>query len=663
MRRLLALATVALCCRPRAEAPTPNEPLTVYIASAGSDSSSGSRDEPFATLTRARDFIRELKRSHGLPDGGVRVVIADGLYEHIVPFELLPEDSGTSRSPIVYAAAPSALPRLAGGVELKTQHAVRSADVSGLLGAAVHHVREIDVAAIMPRDNRAIEVAANGEPLMLARWPNDGYAKTGRLVGGESIDVRGVKGRAASAFEFRDVRMDRWANEKQLRLHGFWFWDWADEELSVASLDSANRTVQLAPPLHEYGLREGQRFYAVGILAELDAPGEWYVDRAKGVLYVWPRSTADQLVMSTADSVVRIMGASHVRFEGLTFETSRAAAVHVENGAWIELAGCTIRGAGGWGIEIHGGHAASVHDNEIKASGRGGILVRGGDRTLLAKAEHSIFENEIHHYGRTHHTGYAGIELAGVGIHVANNAIHHAPHEGIRFNGNDHIIERNEIYHVCTETDDAGAIYAGRDWTMRGTLIRENYIHDVIGRDGRRCNGVFLDDMFSGVMIERNIFQRVTGAVLIGGGRDNVVDNNIFVDCPHALHMDSRGMGWAAPAVKGVLTERLRQMPVESSTWRLRYPKLSTILESKPEEPSGNRFTHNIVWRSTLDEIDDESRALTEFTNNLVDRDPLFAPSAAEQFVLDEASPALALGFRPISLGVIGLGSKVQKTN
>ena len=116
-------------------------------------------------------------------------------------------------------------------------------------------------------------------------------------------------------------------------------------------------------------------------------------------------------------------------------------------------------------------------------------------------------------------------------VWVAHNLIHDAPHIAVIFGGNNHIIEYNEIYNVCYESNDAGAIYAGRDWTMRGTVIRYNYMHHISGFKGKGCVGVYLDDMYCGTKIYGNLFYRVTRAAFIGGGRDNIVENNLFVEC------------------------------------------------------------------------------------------------------------------------------------
>ena len=111
------------------------------------------------------------------------------------------------------------------------------------------------------------------------------------------------------------------------------------------------------------------------------------------------------------------------------------------------------------------------------------------------------------------------------------------------FGGMENIMEYNEIHYVCQESNDAGTIYAGRSRTLRGNIIRYNYLHDISGFEGKGCVGVYLDDAFSGAEVTGNIFKNVTESVKIGGGRDNNVINNIFVDCAHSLEIDARGMG------------------------------------------------------------------------------------------------------------------------
>ncbi|MEO2046854.1 MAG: hypothetical protein ABGX16_09810 [Pirellulales bacterium] len=86
--------------------------------------------------------------------------------------------------------------------------------------------------------------------------------------------------------------------------------------------------------------------------------------------------------------------------------------------------------------------------------------------------------------------------------------------------------------HVCLETDDVGAFYMGRDWTARGNHIRYNYFHHLgHGGKGIGVMAIYLDDWASGTTILGNLCVQAGRAVLIGGGRDNLVQNNLFVDC------------------------------------------------------------------------------------------------------------------------------------
>jgi len=80
---------------------------------------------------------------------------------------------------------------------------------------------------------------------------------------------------------------------------------------------------------------------------------------------------------------------------------------------------------------------------------------------------------------------------------------------------------------------------------MRGTVIRHNYLHHIHGFQGRGCMGIYLDDMYCGTAIFGNVFYDVTRAAYIGGGRDNSIENNLFVDCRPSVHVDSRALGWA----------------------------------------------------------------------------------------------------------------------
>jgi hypothetical protein len=190
---------------------------------------------------------------------------------------------------------------------------------------------------------------------------------------------------------------------------------------------------------------------------------------------------------------------------------------------------------------------------------------------------------------------------------------------------------------------------------MRGTVIRHNSLHHITGFEGRGCVGVYLDDMFCGTTIFGNVFYQVTRAAFIGGGRDNTIENNIFVDCKPAIHVDARAQGWAGYHVETTMTERLRAMPYQQPPWSERYPRLVNILEDDPAAPKGNVIARNICRGGQWDEIEAKARPLLTLADNLPDQDPRFVDAAKLDFRLRDDSPAYRLGFQRIPVEKIGL--------
>ena len=116
-------------------------------------------------------------------------------------------------------------------------------------------------------------------------------------------------------------------------MHGYWFWDWSDERQQVESIDTDKRIISVTPPYHNYGYRIGQWFYGLNILAELDKPGEWYLDRETGILYFWPPKPIEKgrAVVSVLNNLVEMSGVSHVSIQGVIFEAARGTAVVMNN--------------------------------------------------------------------------------------------------------------------------------------------------------------------------------------------------------------------------------------------------------------------------------------------------------------------------------------------
>jgi len=634
----------------------------LYVAPGGSDTNPGTKDKPLATPAGGRDAIRKIKSAGALPPGGVTVEFAPGTYRQAVVLAFTAADSGAAGARIVYRAAPGAEVRASGGREITNFRAVTDKAVLGRFAEKARgKVVVADLKALGVENyghaGEGLELFFRDRAMTLARWPNEGFVKIAGLVGGRPVNVRGTKGDKIGKFTYFGDRPKRWAGEKDVWVHGYWFWDWSDQRHKVDSIDTGRRIISVKPPYHRYGYRVGQWFYAFNVLSELDRPGEWYLDRDAGKLYFWPPGdlAGGRPTVSVAGGLVSMRGTSHVTLQGLTFEAVRGTAVTVAGGKDNRVTDCVLRNVGAWGVRISCGSGAVVTGCEIYQSGRGGIALSGGDRKLLTPGNHRASGNHIHHYSRLSRMYQPAIRLSGVGLVANGNLIHDAPHMAISFSGNDHAIEFNEIHRVCLESNDAGAIYAGRDWTMRGTVIRYNYLHHITGFRGRGCVGVYLDDMFCGTRIEGNVFYKVTRAAFIGGGRDCTITNNIFVDCRPALHIDARAAGWASYHVKTTMTARLKAMPYQNALWKKRYPKLVNILSDWPAAPKGNVVARNISVGGRWDGVHRSARKYVTFEDNLIDKDPHFVDRDKANFQLRDDSPAYKMGFKKIPVEKIGL--------
>ena len=74
MRPLACLLVIALFATGGIAMAAPARTM-LYVSPTGSDAASGTKDAPFATLQRARDEVRSLKKAGKLTDGATVVLL------------------------------------------------------------------------------------------------------------------------------------------------------------------------------------------------------------------------------------------------------------------------------------------------------------------------------------------------------------------------------------------------------------------------------------------------------------------------------------------------------------------------------------------------------------------------------------------------------------
>ncbi len=470
-----------------------------------------------------------------------------------------------------------------------------------------------------------IEVFSGGKRMTLARYPNTGYLKLDGVLDCGDVrefppqnywagwnERRNHRGGTYIIDRETNKRLMNWKTPETAWLFGYLYWDWADSS-SPITINTENRAI-MPKYVSGYSARAGADYYLYNVLEELDAPGEYYLDRESGVLYIYPYADGDTIEISLSEkSLIKGNGIENITIDGFTLKCARNTAVVISGNDCV-LKNLLITNVASHGVVING-YRNTVENCEITHTGCGGIYLSGGDRITLTPGENKAVNNYIHHYSEVYQTYQNGVDLQGVGNIASHNEICFTPHGAIGYGGNDHLIEYNNIHDAVLYSADASAIYTGRDWAGYGTVIRYNILRDI-GSETLHPEGIYWDDAHSGQTAYGNILINVGHwGFLIGGGRDHIVRDNIIINSgDSAIEYDNRAYdgffndGWYRA---GVNTENesqwksLLNMPYKEGIWAEKYPtlaKVTTEFSTKDEVtfavyPAGSVVENNIIIR------------------------------------------------------------------
>jgi hypothetical protein len=685
-----------------------------YVAPDGSDSNSGGMDDPFRTLEAARDAIRALKQQGGLPAGGVTVYLRGGTYSRSESFKLTEEDSGTADAPIVYRSYPGETARLSGGTNLDrsdfepvTDPAVLERivepDARGKVvrfDLAAHGLTDYgelsrhgywkasDISKLPP-----MELYIDGQGMTLARWPNEGTVQMGDIVDpGPTVNDPDLHQRGGT-FKYEYDRPRFWTQADDIWLDGIFGYSWEWSYNKIASIDTANKTITL-----QYGEMSGIQknwypdfHFAENLLEELDRPGEYYIDRTNGILYLMPNASfqsgrGEVTVTTLREPMIFTRGTSNVRFEELALEYGRNSAVVIIGGSRVDVSHCDIANFAGGAVRVNSpapfmepisdaeltGTDHLIDSTHMRHIGGGAVTLNGGNKETLEPGRNRVQNSHIHDFAYYNKAYNPGVALSGVGNEAVGNDIHDAPHPGILIFGNDHLVEYNDIYDICKMFSDLGAIYmnAGMTPQERGTVIRRNFFHHI-GENKPGVEGVYPDNLTMGLTIEENIFYKLgNSAIKSNAGSYITARNNLFIDTHIPYDNQEMFMGnqpgnkidadympqWRA------LFERYNNF--ENTPYLVKYPELAHFFEENRYYPESNVFANNVVYNPSVTRSTDVNAhgardvySLLQYSGNWVaDEDPGFEHLAAGDFRLREDAPVFqhVPGFVAIPFEQIG---------
>lgn len=662
---------------------------TFYVSTEGHDRASGSFNAPLKTIRAAIQKAGNIKESES-----VEIILRGGCYEQRQTVMI------SQRGNLIIHPYGQEHVVISGGrcVPAEALKEVTDQTVLSRLQPQVRKlIREIDFKEL--KENLAnLHASGFGRPslpawtqvfinnciMRIARWPNDSTLLMGEIKQ-SGIGPKGEE-EPYPVFGYQGNRPSSWKDTRQMWISGYFAHGYADDMIKVERIDTVNRYIYAAQHT-VYGFMNGKpwrQWFALNLLEELDSPGEYVIDIRQQKIYLYPPyDNLKSINVSLLESPILAIGkVDNVTVQGITFEYGRSIGIYMENTNHTRIKDCIVKNMGGTGIVVGKGsldsdkkslkpHAAEaggepvsqivgdlqgklykeilynrqggtdngIIDCLIYNVGAGGISLGGGDRASLTPAGNFVENCRIHDYNSIEKSYRPGIWIDGVGNRVSQCDIYNAPSMAILFHGNNHLIELCKITNVCTEVDDQGAIYYGRDPSEQGNIIRYCYFKELSPQ--HRVTATYHDDGACGAKVYGNIYYKAGSIpVLIGGGHDNQYIHNIFIDCPVAIHLDNRMQNWGKKMIarEGVIDERLKAVRYQNPPYSIYYPNLFHYWENDPACPSGNLIEGNLFYK--IGNVVDGRTEWGEFRNNwITSQDPGF---------MDPEDPLQ--GFRPDAL-------------
>ena len=474
----------------------------LWVAPHGDDAAAGTRNSPLATLEGAR---RAVARHPARGREPIVVRILPGTYYLEKTLVFTPADSGSADAPVRYEAAEEGQVIISGGRRLVL-------DFQPYQGQIVQ--------ARIPPGLTFDQLFINGERQHLARYPN--YDPSAKYFQGFAADC------------IAPERVARWADPRGAFFHAMHRALWGDMHWRITGKTSDGRLEmeggwqnnRPSPPHPQYRFVEN-------VFEELDAPGEWYLDADRGILYLYPPDGVNlkeaKIEAAGLPHLIEFQGTvetpvHHIELKGLVFthtartftETRepllrsdwtiyRGGAVFLTGAEDCAVEDCRFDQVGGNALFISGyNRRIRVTGCHIVAAGASGVCLVGlpksvrsplfrydqtlsleemdrtpGPKTPDYPADCLVEDCLIERIGRFEkQTAGVNISMA-ESITVRHCSIYDCPRAGINicdgtFGG--HLIEFCDVFDTVKETGDHGSFNSwGRDrfWHPDGTVTVE----------------------------------------------------------------------------------------------------------------------------------------------------------------------------------------------
>lgn len=560
----------------------------LYVSSDGSQNGDGSIENPFSSIEKAQDKIKELKAKGNLPKGGITVYLREGKYSFIDrSLTFGAEDAGSEVCPVTYKAYNNEDVRITGGSyisgsqfsslssndgfysrfsdEAKTK--IKKVSLKDLGISGYDKISEYGV-DFGPGTLFGMKVFEDDEECIPARYPNTDEKGNPVYVYSKSV-VTNADSQDENTKDNNPVievssetagKVKAWLDNgnSDVICEGWFKRKYSCNGVKVTDCSTTANTVTLSKAVSD-GYSDKDRFFFQNIPEELDCPGEYYIDRTNGALYYYPSDSFSEsstvcVTVSEQPLLTMYEGADYISFDGICFELSKQEMVKIDASKNIGFYNCTFKNSNEKGILAGGTYLyenppfygtadnkdyvvatknITVESCTFKNLGGGGIIARGGSLNTLERANLTVNNCSFYKCDTVKKNYSPAVFFKGCGASVTNCKIENQNGMAIEIGGADIRIAYNDISNVVKEADDCGAIYAQKN--ILGTDIVNNSFSNI-------PYNVSDNAYYYTVKTPKGTALPFRVGVYVDGYRmGGNIRNNIFRDMPFAFHLRSYG--------------------------------------------------------------------------------------------------------------------------
>ncbi|MBP3359247.1 MAG: right-handed parallel beta-helix repeat-containing protein [Clostridia bacterium] len=623
-RSVTVFILICLACQllPSAFASADDNTVFVYVSLQGDNRQDGSIEHPAADLQGAKQIVRGLIK--GGHKGNITVYLREGEYSVASALQLDKNDCMEDYT-VTYRAYPGERVILNGAAEVPRENIYRETD-SAILQRLPASSRDniytvsLDFTETKYYEDKSYcdnlyELVADGEILERTRYPKEGYLYTNGVIQGGNSNGQGAK------WHCTDTEiLHRLENDSDVYVGGSLIYEWYWQENRIKEINAEKGTVESEKPFDyiQNVVTVGDRmpYYFTNSLALLEHSGEYYYDaRSKKIYFCM---TEDELpekieIPILSDCMVRVNSAKNLVFKNLELENGRSGCIEVQSGTNIRVEGCNIKNFAGDGVNFWSSLNCGIYDSEIYNMGGKGANSQGGSIENMLSSGFEMVNCNVHKTGRINKNqavaiwqhGYDG----GTAGYVGYNEFYDMPFQAVG-TGFEGIIENNEIYDVCLETGDMGAIYSGGGFHSRGGTIRYNYIHDIpcnFSYTAFGTNGIYLDggygyDVYGNVVanVYRNFYYSSSGGdkavhdnVFVGNDKSPSLLNPLLAASTQTIRVMDYGYNMSAEEIK----ESIPEYTYTDPAWISKYPQIKEDLQTEHPGSGYHNIYRNIIYR------------------------------------------------------------------